>query len=167
MEKNMKAVWAVVGIVVIVGLILIARKDSPQTTLDTANNESAQESSEASTSATPKAGVSTSTTFPPAVKTTTKPTGNIVQLTSSGFKPFILEINRGESVQFVNASNDAMVIHSQTENPLNTYPGFSQEGGPLGKGGKFYFAFTMPGAWPYYNLNTITGAKDQGVIIVK
>ncbi|MDO8482453.1 MAG: hypothetical protein Q7S86_01380 [bacterium] len=164
MEKNMKVVWAVVAVVVIVGLVLIAYKNGQPIAPDTINNEAVNESSQVST---PKSGGSTSTTFPPAVKTTTKPTDNVVQLTSSGFKPFIMEINRGESVQFVNASNDAMIIHSQTENPQNAYPGFSQEGGPLGRGGKFYFAFTLPGAWPYYNLNTITGAKDQGVIIVK
>lgn len=57
-----------------------------------------------------------------------------------------------------------MVIRSHDENPANFYPGFSQEGEPLGKGGRFYFAFTVPGTWLYYNLN---GNKEQGAIIVK
>ncbi len=57
-----------------------------------------------------------------------------------------------------------MVIRSRTENPENFYPGFSQESGPLGKGGKFYFAFSVPGRWMYYNLN---GNSEQGIIIVK
>ena len=161
MENNNKTkwLWAIVVVVVIVVLILIARKDNQEATVDVVNTT---ESSENRVKTAPKA---TGSTAP--IGQVATPTKNVVQLTSTGFKPFLLEIKRGESVEFINASNDAMVIHSQTENTLNAYPGFSQESGPLGKGGKFYFAFTVAGAWPYYNLNSITGAKDQGVIIVK
>gem|GEM_PF-3054399 len=165
MENNnssAKWVWVVVVVVVIVGLILIAQRSGQPAASDMTNAKPG-----GSANTTSKATGSTGQTVPPTVNTKQTATKNIVQLTSAGFKPFMLEIKRGESVEFINASNDAMVIHSQTENSQNTYPGFSQESGPLGRGGKFYFAFTMPGAWPYYNLNSITGAKYQGVIVVK
>ncbi|MDO8590851.1 MAG: hypothetical protein Q7R65_02635, partial [bacterium] len=102
------------------------------------------------------------------VITTKKPAGNIVELTAEGFVPSSLEIKRGESIEFLNSSDMAMVIHTNDASPESTYPGFSQESEPLGKGGKFFFAFTTPGVWPYYNLNTnLNGPKYQGVIIVK
>ena len=164
MENNKKIwMWVIIVIVAIIGLIFIMQKTGKPETSNEVNKP--LDNSTNTTSDTAKTPVVKTTSSDS--KTPNTATKNIVQLTSTGFKPFLLEITRGESVEFINASSDAMIIKSQTENPANAYPGFSQESGPLSKGGKYYFTFTTAGAWPYYNLNTITGAKDQGVIIVR
>lgn len=163
--KNNKTMWVgAILVLLVVVVVLMAEQKSGQPASDTQSTETSGSAENTSPAVIP---ASKGKTPSPSANTPNVPTKNIVQLTSSGFKPFLLEINRGESVEFINASNNTMVIKSQTENPANAYPGFSQESGPLGKGGKYYFAFTTSGAWPYYNLNTITGAKFQGVIVVK
>lgn len=167
MENNntTKWVWGVAIAVIIIGLILIAKKQ-PDANLGTPDVAETASTPETPASSTPE--IVTQKVSPAPVKTASvsvkKPTGNIVEYTSQGFRPFILEIKRGESVEFLNSSDKAMVIRSHDNNPENFYPGFSQEGGPLGRGGKFFFTFTLPGAWSYYNLN---GNKEEGVIIVK
>lgn len=167
MESNnsntTKLIWGIVAAIVITGLVLIAKKnfqpDIPK-----------QEIAETETRQEPVASTTQTEVTKPTVKTATrvsipikKPAGNVVKYTETGFVPSVLIIKQGESVEFVNESDKAMVIRSHDENPENFYPGFSQEGGPLGKGGKFYFAFTIPGTWLYYNLN---GNKEQGAIVV-
>ncbi len=159
-DKTTKQIWIGVIIVVVIGLIFISQKSNKKESVNSGANEPTKE-----TSATAPGGQTTT------VKTTTtttsvkKPMVSIVQLTDTqGFKPFLVEIKRGDSVEFLNNSNKAMVIRSNDTPPENFYPGFSQSGAPLGKGGKFIFAFTTPGAWSYYNLNS---KNDVGVIIVK
>ncbi|MSR78908.1 MAG: hypothetical protein EXS59_02060 [Candidatus Taylorbacteria bacterium] len=159
-------VWAIVAVIVIGGLILIANKVSEQKPQNEENVVVQNETGTVGTTTVTET-VKPATTVKRVVKTTSvkpKPANNVVRYTSKGFEPSILEIKRGESVEFVNLSDKAMVIKSHDETPVNFYPGFSQESGPLGKGGKFYFAFTLPGTWFYYNLN---GNKEQGIIIVK
>ncbi len=170
MENNntntSKWVWGIVAVIVVIGLILIANKGSEQQPQNE-NSIVTQSETETVGTTTVTDTVKPATTVKRVVKPTAvtpKPANNVVRYTSKGFEPSILEINRGESVEFVNQSDKAMVIKSHDETPENFYPGFSQESGPLGKGGKFYFAFTLPGTWFYYNLN---GNKEQGIIIVK
>lgn len=168
-----KWVWGLVGVVVIIGLILIARKGGKtETPVDnTEKTEVTETVTKEESPVAPAVTTKTTSTKPTTTtKTTTvkKPTGNVVQLTSKGFSPLILEVKVGESVEFLNSSDMAMIIHGATDKPENTYPGFSQESGPLGKGGKFFFAFTKAGAWSYYNLNSgLNTPKYQGIIIVK
>src|SRR3989338_3528006 len=170
MENNdtntTKWVWGIVTVIVIIGLILIARKNNPTAIpeMEIAKTEPAEETAPISTTTTPevkKPVVRTATKAPVAVK---KITGNVVEYTATGFNPSVLIIKQGKSVEYVNKSDKAMVIRSHDGNPENFYPGFSQEGGQLGRGGKFYFAFTIRGTWLYYNLN---GNKEQGAIVVK
>ncbi len=160
--KSTKIVWIVVAVVVIIGLALIAQKSGKEASLEVAT-EKLPETANVSTTTTSEVKP---TAAKPAIKpvTLSKPQANVVRYTSKGFVPFVLEIKKGESVEFLNESDKAMVIRSHDNKPENFYPGFSQESGPLGKGGKFYFAFTRTGAWSYYNLN---GNKEEGVIIVK
>ena len=160
-------IWAIVLIIIVAGLILLAWNSNPSPTSDTPGAAGIEETEIPSSNAAANSENSTTgaVAIPPAVNTTENATRNVVQLTeTAGFKPFVLEINRGESVEFVNASNKAMVIRSYSDKPENTYPGFSQESAPLGKGGKFSFGFSIPGAWAYYNLNS---ENDLGVIIVR
>lgn len=173
MENNNntnKWIWGIAAVVVIIGLILIAKKDKKPVVLNVPENAAVQAETRtepvviATTTPEVKKPIVVKTTpkVAPAVK---KPAGNVIRYTNKGFEPSVLEVKRGESVEFVNENDSkVMVIRSHDSNPENFYPGFSQEGGPLGKGGKFYFAFTLPGTWLYYNLN---GNKEQGAIVVK
>ena len=155
-NKTQMIVGAII-VVVVLGLLIGAKRGN--------DYKAAVETGTESTASTTET-VKTATVETPAKTTTTykKPSGNVVQLTAKGFSPFILEIKRGESVEFSNTSDKTMVIRSYENKPENTYPGFAQTGDPLGKGGKFFFGFTTPGAWAYYNLNR---PNDTGVIIVK
>ena len=170
MKKDQKSylLWGGVAVVVIVGLIFIMKKGGEPETTSTVVEKTDTTAKEKPPVVAPKTTKAAAPSVPPAVVTTKKPTGNVVELTAQGFVPATLEIKRGESVEFLNSSDMAMVIHTKDDKPGNAYPGFSQESGPLGRGGKFFFAFTTPGAWPYYNLTSnINNAKYQGVIVVK
>ena len=162
MENNKKTQMIVGAIVLVValGLLIGGKKGNDYQAAEEVNK--VETTGVASTTETVKAPVVETTAK--TVTTYKKPTGNVVQLTGKGFSPFILEIKRGESVEFLNSSDKTMVIRSYENKPENTYPGFAQTGEPLGKGGKFFFGFTTPGAWAYYNLNS---PNDTGVIIVK
>ncbi|MES2088150.1 MAG: hypothetical protein V4467_04140 [Patescibacteria group bacterium] len=169
MQKDYtKWVWGGVAVVVVVGIILIANKTNESEVppvVDTTNSQAEMPVVKTAAPVTKKPMTQTPTQV---ITPTPKPTGNVVELTDKGFVPSTLEIKRGESVEFRNSSSMAMVIHGSTDKPETTYPGFSQESGPLGRGGKFYFAFTTAGAWPFYNLNTgMPTSKYLGVIIVK
>jgi plastocyanin len=166
-NKTMNWVWAVVAIIVIVGLIFISRKSgndvkTPAEETGATTTDSVADSPVTATN--PETKTPATRTAPKTTTAAKKLLGNVVEYTDMGFEPSVLIIKRGESVEFVNMSDKTMVIRSHDENPANFYPGFSQEGAPLGKGGRFYFAFTIPGTWLYYNLN---GNKEQGAIIVQ
>ena len=168
-----KWVWGLVAVVVVIGLIMIWNKNSSSDNSETVAKEEKTSAPletvkpQTKTKTTSPAKTTGSQTVAPGV-TSPKKTGNIVELTSKGFVPASIEIKQGESVEFVNSSDMAMVIKGQGDIPENNYPGFSQESGPLGKGGKFFFAFTRVGYWPYVNQNSgLNTPKYQGVIIVK
>lgn len=166
-SNTMKWVWGGVAVIVIIGLILIVKKDNqPDVPLETfATTEPQTETVTVVSTTTPVVKKPVVRVAPKVSTPVTKPSGNVIRYTNRGFEPSVLEVKRGESVEFVNENDSkVMVIRSHDENPENFYPGFSQEGGPLGKGGKFYFAFTLPGTWLYYNLN---GNMEQGAIVVK
>ncbi|MCR4311226.1 MAG: hypothetical protein NUV54_01495 [Candidatus Taylorbacteria bacterium] len=167
MKNNTQSIWmwSIVAVVVIVGIILISKKGADEVApTDTSVAEEQQEVAVVPTEVAPVTKKAVTETTKTTTTITPKPSGTIVRYTDKGFEPAILEVKRGESVEFINESDKAMVIRSHDENPENFYPGFSQESGPLGKGGRFYFAFTLPGTWLYYNLN---GNKEQGAIIVR
>lgn len=164
-NNNSRLVW---GAVIVVGVIVVVLFMSPSTepvTPTVVNTATTPKVTEPAPKPVVKKAVQTPTQV---ITPAPKPTGNVVELTDKGFVPLTLEIKRGESVEFINSSSKAMVIHGSTDKPESIYPGFSQESGPLGRGGKFYFAFTTAGAWPYVNLvGSVANAKDVGVIIVK
>ncbi|MSU54952.1 MAG: hypothetical protein EXS46_00230 [Candidatus Taylorbacteria bacterium] len=172
MNQNMKWIWATVAVIAVIGLVLISKKDNVDPKISDIQNivdpiSTTTEAKEVKTEPVPvtvvKVPAVVKKTYRPAM-VTKKPASNIIEYTNQGFKPSVLTIKQGESVEFLNTSDQTMVIRSHDESPDNFYPGFSQEGGPLGKGGKFFFAFTLPGTWLYYNLN---GNKEQGAIVVK
>ncbi len=83
---------------------------------------------------------------------------NLVRYTGSSFEPRVVAVNRGETVRFVNVSNQTMRIASNVFDKLPVYRGFDQAKS-VGKGGTFELSFTEIGIWGYHNLS-----GDQSVV---
>ncbi len=83
---------------------------------------------------------------------------NVVEITSLGFTPQIIEINSGETVVFVNNDNALHWIASNTHPTHGDYP---EGGGCLGskfdacgglkQGERFSFTFNQKGVWTYHD----------------
>ena len=77
-----------------------------------------------------------------------------VAYTEAGFSPFIVEIEAGETVRFVNQSDRALRVTSQNH-PTATdqnYPEFDSVKS-LSNGEEYVFTFTREGVWGYKDLN--------------
>jgi plastocyanin len=72
----------------------------------------------------------------------------VVLYTDSGFAPRNLQIPRGKSVRFVNASTKGLMIYTTDNDPkfveLN-------QAKTIGKGEVYSFSFTTAGLWSYQN----------------
>jgi len=104
-------------------------------------------------------------------------TGNIITLTESGFSPSPLTIKVGESVKFVNNSENDFWPASAMHPTHKVYPGsdidkcdtserdllFDACGG-IAPGGSWEFTFNEVGEWGYHNH---LDAKSFGKIIVE
>ena len=76
---------------------------------------------------------------------------SVVTLTDKGFVPKVIELNRGETVRFVNNSSSAMRIASDDFEGVPLYTGLNQEKS-VGKNGVYALEFTEAGVWAYNNL---------------
>lgn len=87
-----------------------------------------------------------------------------VTYTDSGFSPYILEVNAGDTVDFVNRSSGTLWVtsHGHPTAPDQNYPEFDS-GKSIPPGGTYSFMFTLPGTWGYKNLNN---EKHLGAIVV-
>lgn len=158
MNSNKATYWAAgtgIALILLIALALIAENGGKSAATDLSpKNDAAQIGDSAGTGgATAAPAASPRETF----------AANTVRYTEYGFKPFVIEIRSGTAIRFVNETSKTMVVKS-IERPDDFYPGFSQEGGPLGKNGVYAFTFIDKGAWAYQNL---ANPKDQGVVIVK
>ncbi|MSU56372.1 MAG: hypothetical protein EXS51_03655 [Candidatus Taylorbacteria bacterium] len=88
---------------------------------------------------------------------------SLVNLTNTGFMPKVVEINRGETVRFVNKSGSAMRIASGEFEGTPLYVGLNQEKS-VGQNGVYELVFTESGVWTYHNLSNPNGI---GVVYVK
>jgi len=86
-----------------------------------------------------------------------------VTLTASGFSPRIVEIERGDSVRFINKSGKSMRITSDTFEGAPIYAGFNQVKS-VGMNGTYSLSFSEAGVWGYHNLGT---ESDIGIVYVK
>ncbi|MFM2357542.1 MAG: hypothetical protein RJA61_279 [Candidatus Parcubacteria bacterium] len=88
----------------------------------------------------------------------------VISYTAKGFTPFIVEVQVGETVRFVNNRSDKAlrVVSTSPDNSDLFYPGFSAASS-IAKGETFELPFTKVGAWSFTNLND---DSQQGVIIV-
>ncbi len=86
----------------------------------------------------------------------------VVTLTSAGFSPQIVSINRGENIRFINKSGSAMRIAS---NEFQGVPilGSLNQSKSVGRDGVFELTLSEAGVWGYHNSNTAL----TGIVYVK
>ncbi len=78
------------------------------------------------------------------------PTGATVRYTNSGYEPRELRITAGETVTFINESDDTVWTASAPHPAHTNYPGFD-ELKASNPGESYSFTFTETGAWRYHN----------------
>ena len=88
-----------------------------------------------------------------------------VTLTSAGFQPQIVTVNRGESVRFVNKSGGAMRIASNEFQGVPLLKGLNQEKS-VGLNGTYEVTLSEVGVWGYQN-GIGTAQNVTGIIHVK
>lgn len=82
---------------------------------------------------------------------------------TSQFSPTTVTIEQGDTVLFINNTNEPMWIASDPHPADNALPNFNQRTS-VGKGGTYMYTFTQIGKWDYHNhLNYTRGGR----IIVK
>ena len=87
---------------------------------------------------------------------------NIIEITSAGFSPSILEIKSGESVTFINKDSTRHWPASDVHPTHKIYPGFDALRG-LAQGEEYSFTFTKQGSWGYHDH---LAPRLKGTIIV-
>ena len=86
-----------------------------------------------------------------------------VSYTSAGFNPFLIEVNAGDTVRFVNNTEQTMWVTSHAHPTADQhYPEFGMQKS-VGPGGVYEFQFTLVGSWGYKNLNN---EKHLGAVVV-
>jgi plastocyanin len=93
--------------------------------------------------------VPSATPAKPAVETSAKPSAT-VHMTDHGYEPKVLKIKQGQTVEFVNDSNEGYWPASDPH-PIHTdYPGFDA-GNTVAPGGSWKFTFNRTGSYGYHN----------------
>jgi plastocyanin len=157
--------YQVVGLVVLIGLLLLAlltfwptaltpSLDVASSTPDTVAERLASETKPSSQN---YAG-SGKRTFEKGVYVTE------VYYTDQGFVPGILEVKRGEEVRFINRTSGVMHIIAEERTSSLYYRSLNQPN-TVGKGGTYQIGMPEAGIMNYYNLNT--NPRKAGQIIIK
>ena len=81
---------------------------------------------------------------------TTTTSAVIVVYLTAGYEPVIVTIRKGETVSWINRSEEMMQVASDPHPTHDFYPGFDQLYG-VGQGQTYTFTFDKPGIWNYYN----------------
>ena len=89
--------------------------------------------------------------------------GQRVRYTRSGFEPRNIDIQRGQTVTFVNEGGFPMWVASDLHPSHNIYPEFDH-GRAVGSGESYSFTFTKTGDWNYHNHSR---ANHTGTVVVK
>ncbi len=102
-------------------------------------------------------------TAPAATVTVVVPKTVTVTYTDTGFSPASLEINKGDSVKFVNQSSKKMWVASNPHPTHTDYPEFDEKSA-AGSGGAYQFTFMKIGQWGYHNHFS---PRDGGTVVVQ
>jgi plastocyanin len=130
-------------ILVIVVAVFVLNKKSPTTSI--------------TATATPSASTSSSATASPETSNLT------VTYDGSSFTPAILTIQKGQTVTFMNSSDESMWVASDPHPTHINYPQFDAKK-DYKPGESYTFTFDRVGSWGYHN-HEHSGVK--GTIIVK
>ena len=174
MSKNSAIILGVVIVLIVIGAIIFARRNTSPTTLTPANqiqntvpqsdnsqNPTAGDQSQVSQQPTPAPSANATATSSAASRNGSGQV--VVTYTDSGFSPQTVTIKAGETVIFKNNASDAFWPASNPH-PLHTdYPGFDALQS-IPPGNTYSFQFTKVGTWGYHNhLNP----QEHGTIIVQ
>ena len=88
-----------------------------------------------------------------------------VNYTGSGFNPATVEINKGDTVRFVNQSSGGMWVASSPHPTHTDYPSFDEKG-TVQNGSSYEFTFLKVGSWKYHNHVNFPGG-GFGTVVVK
>ena len=87
---------------------------------------------------------------------------HVITYTESGFKPSTLTITSGDTVRFVNKTNNSMWVASDNH-PLHLLLPELDQHGTVGVDEAYEFTFTKTGTWGFHNH---VSANHEGDIIV-
>ncbi len=158
--------YQVVGLVVLLGLILLALITFWPTAL-TPSSEVAS-----STPDTAAEAIATGTAKPSSQnyagsgKRTFEKGVYVTEVyySDQGFVPGILEVKRGEEVRFINRTSGTMHVIAEEKTSSLYYRSLNQPN-TVGKGGTYQIGMPEAGIMNYYNLNT--NPRKTGQIIIK
>lgn len=197
MNKSSIVTVIVVALLVVVGLLIFGGGSEDQqpapdqngqmatTTESTSTPSEATTTSEGEPSTPPPA--TTQNEAPEETSTTSTPSGQqssedtseqsqtvTVTYTEDGFSPQTVEVSQGDTVQFVNESENDMWVGSDQHPTHTQYDGTSlREHCPEGSdeafdqcenGDEYSFTFEKTGSWSYHNHSR---ASDGGTVIVQ
>jgi len=168
MEKGVWLAIVIVSLVILSGVVYnfgFKTETAPITTTQPTPTTEPSTTETAPTEPTPTATTTTTPSAPPAAKTVT------VEMSSSGFSPSSVEINKGDTVVFLNKGTTDQWPASASHPTHTVYP---ESGGCVGSkfdacgrispGASFTFTFNQAGSWGYHDhLNP----GLRGTIVVK
>ncbi|OGI87283.1 hypothetical protein A2906_00160 [Candidatus Nomurabacteria bacterium RIFCSPLOWO2_01_FULL_37_25] len=166
-QKNILAI--VVAIVVIIIVVAFTFNNTKvEAPSDTNNNSKTEESTTENGSGSPTTPATPSATVKPQTVSTKPVPAATVSYNAEGymtsqFTPATVTITQGQSVLFVNNTNEMMWVASNAHPTHSALPGFDQRTS-VGRGGTYLYTFKEIGKWEYHNhLNPTRG----GMVIVK
>ncbi|KKQ42104.1 MAG: Plastocyanin [Candidatus Levybacteria bacterium GW2011_GWB1_37_8] len=142
-----KAIWGVLGVLIIIGFGVFLLNKNSQVAVPTV-----PAATEIPTTITSTDSAAPSTTE-----------SIVVTYFDSGFSPTSLTVKIGDTITFKNQSGKSMWVASSSHPTHTAYPEFDAKRG-VTMGENYVFTFTKAGNWKYHNH---LGPFDTGVIIVQ
>lgn len=145
---NRRFAWTTLGIVVMVLLVVtafIAGNYFGFSTNQTGNNTYLNP-----VGGGPPVSIMVSPTETPSANLTQNNTVTTVRFTGNGFDPDIVTVQNGDSVTWINDSDQQMWIASNPHPTHTDYPAFD-ELQSVGRNESYTFKFTKSGVWGYHN----------------
>ncbi len=89
--------------------------------------------------------------------------GETIHYTDNGFVPSTVTIKVGQTVKFVNDTNEKMWVASDPHPSHTGYAGFDEDRGAA-KGESYQFTFSKAGTWGFHNH---LSSGDKGKVVVQ
>jgi len=143
----MKAVWIVIGLIIVAGAVWLLADRQPEPATDTSTNE---------TESPAPGGTDSDATDP-------EPESVVITYTDSGFVPTTVTINIGDSVVFKNESSRTFRPASDPHPVHTDLSGFDSDTA-VAVGQSYTFTFNKSGSWGFHD-HLDSGKK--GTVVVR